>query len=424
MVENCAGAIRSSDSKRSQQCPTYILNAGPTCAADAIQTPAFGDTWQIGQGWQWVLPPAYVSGNANGLILWDPNKIQGVFPAPMGLIGPPLPVFSQGPISSIEVSWDNGLHWFRILLDGTFWPNDPMYQTSLASGATTYAGYPWLYVHGRPNEPLSWRVRLTATDVAGNECTTESRPFNVFGREEQVGTGCGPTFPTSTPWPAAIAPFCTYAAPVLSFVNPPAPYAGTEVLNVSAWDPQTGISKVDFCYQQTKFVAPATEGAWVCPNSTSVPRALQGTFSGPYNYRTAFDTTIITNDPLAGDGPTNFKAVVCNGVGMCVDTNILDGVVVDNTAPAIVNMWPRSYQTIATRRRARLRSEYCAEFSPNDPPLDLTGVVSTKFEYSLDNGATWLPAGRYNLTSVLDTNGTCGQFEGRLPANDPEILVG
>ena len=73
-----------------------------------------------------------------------------------------------------------------------------MYQTGLGSGAVSYAGYPWLYVHGRPNELLSWKVRITATDVAGVSCTTTSRPFNVFGREEQVGTGCGPTLPTSS----------------------------------------------------------------------------------------------------------------------------------------------------------------------------------------------------------------------------------
>ena len=80
---------------------------------------------------------------------------------------PPIPVFSAGAISNIEVSWDNGGHWFRILLDDTFWPNTPMYQTGLGSGAVSYAGYPWLYVHGRPNELLSWKVRITATDVAG-----------------------------------------------------------------------------------------------------------------------------------------------------------------------------------------------------------------------------------------------------------------
>ena len=109
-----------------------------------------------------------------------------------------------------------------------------------------------------------------------------------------------------------------WAAPVLSFVNPPAPYAGTEVMNVSAWDPQTGISKVSFCYETPGTPATATSPAgWTCPNSTDVPRALQGTFSGPYNYRTAFDTT------WCRMARHNFKAIVCNGVGMCVDTNIL-----------------------------------------------------------------------------------------------------
>ena len=91
-------------------------------------------------------------------------------------------------------------------------------------------------------------------------------------------------------------------------------------------------------------------------------------------------------------GTTNFKAVVCNGVGMCVDTNVLEEVVVDNTAPAVINMWPRSYQTIATT--APGHAEYCAEFSPDDPPLDLTGPVTTEFEYRVVPGGIWLPAGR------------------------------
>ena len=138
-------------------------------------------------------------------------------------------------------------------------------------------------------------------------------------------------------------------------------------MNVSAWDPQTGISKVDFCYQQ-KPVAPATVGNWVCPYTTDVPTPrCKGRSPAPTTTGSAFDTNIITNDPLAGDGPTNFKAVVCNGVGMCVDTNILERVVVDNTAPTIVNMWPRSYQTIATTAPG-ITPEYCAKFSPNDPP--------------------------------------------------------
>ena len=93
VVENCAGADQDQRQQAaSSSCPTYILNTGPTCAADAIQAPAFGDTWQIGQGWQWTLPPARFSGNANGFILWDPNKIQGVFPpTDWAFAGPHLP---------------------------------------------------------------------------------------------------------------------------------------------------------------------------------------------------------------------------------------------------------------------------------------------------------------------------------------------
>ena len=64
-----------------QECSLYIYNVGPSCAADAIQLPAYNDTWQIGQGWQWPLPsvtkPYPVGGNSNGLVLWDSNKIQG-----------------------------------------------------------------------------------------------------------------------------------------------------------------------------------------------------------------------------------------------------------------------------------------------------------------------------------------------------------
>ena len=152
-------------------------------------------------------------------------------------------------------------------------------------------------------------------------------------------------------------------------------------------------------------------------------RALQGTVLGPYNYQIAFDTTIITNDPLAGDGPTNFKAVVCNGVGMCVDTNILEE--------------RRSGQHGAGRRQhvaAQLSDHrdqgagattpaYCAKFSPNDPPLDLTNPVTTEFEYRVVPGGTWLPAGRYNADPTKDTNGGCTSTQGRLPPDLPGNAV-
>jgi hypothetical protein len=123
-----------------------------------------------------------------------------------------------------------------------------------------------------------------------------------------------------------------------------------------------------------------------------VPTALQGTFSGPYDYDIVFDTNQVP------DGATDFKAVVCNGVGMCIDTNTLR-VTVDNTAPIVVNMWPRSYQTIKT--------PYCAYFAP--APADPSGPIVTMWQYSLDGGATWLPP-----TGL--TAGTCGLIDGQLPA--------
>ena len=43
-------------------------------------------------------------------------------------------------------------------------------------------------------------------------------------------------------------------------------------------------------------------------------------------------------------------------------------------------------------------------------------MASTKFEYSLDGGVTWIPAGSQ---AVAGTNTGCGAFEGRLPADDP-----
>jgi hypothetical protein len=236
---------------------------------------------------------------------------------------------------TIKLSTDNGSSW-----------------TTIAENEANDGTYAWV-VSGVPSQ--NCKIKIEATDTAGNTGLVESGVFTIWGQDTS-----GPTV-------------------ALSGVNNNDKVTGTVTLNATASDSETGIASVKFQYSTDNGSTWNDIGTLV----TSPP------------YTADWNTVGID------DGTTVMvRAVAKNGVG-AEATDVRTGILVDNSPPSV------TLQQIPNN----LIGATCnikADASDNE-----SGIAKVKFEYSTD-GTNWSLIGEdttapYEVTwNVPLADGTTG----------------